>query len=104
MAQDLEIGTIVRRNTIGKKRYIVVDVGPQHEPTEEERKYGWMHADRCDKCEVFQVTQKGKRHTVQTLCNQLICDGNRRKDGKHVCWKIYSTGRLSREKIVYKEQ
>ena len=103
MAEDLEIGTIVKRNTVGKARYIVVDAGSQHEETEEDIKRGYSIADRCSMCDARRAKKDGNGKFVISLCNQLLCDGNRRKDGKHVCWKLYSIGRLSREKIVFKE-
>lgn len=94
--EDLQIGHIVRRNSHGKARYIVIDAGPQHMPTFEDYVRGYMDADNCKICA---CRNNPSNKFISSLCSQLLCDGNLRKDGKNVCWKIYSTGRLSREKI-----
>lgn len=96
--EELEIGHIVRRNSHGKARYIVIDAGPQHKPTSEEMSQGYMIADRCKICACYN-NQSYK--FISSLCDQLLCDGNKRTDKKNVCWAIYSTGRLSREKVIY---
>lgn len=79
IGRDAPIGSIVRHCSHGKKSYIVVEA----------KNY---NGSRCVNCDLH-----GKN------CWFVACSDYDRKDRKNVIMKLYSIGRLSREKIVYKK-
>lgn len=77
--QDVPIGAIVRHCRHGKKSYIAVEANDND-------------GRRCIYCDLH-----GK------FCGFVQCADYIREDKKNIVMKLYSIGRLSREKIVYKE-
>ena len=77
---DAPIGSILRHCRHGKKSYIVVEARDSD-------------GRRCLYCDLL-----GKD------CHFVDCADYHRKDKKNVVLKLYSVGRLSREKIVYNDE
>ena len=85
---DLKIGTIIRNCTRGKASYILVEAPP--EPI---GNIGL--AMRCKLC----VSCPPRTTYRPQICNVTACGAKDRKDKKDVYWKLYSTGRMSRNKF-----
>lgn len=77
---DAPIGSIVRYCRHGKKSYIVVDANKED-------------GRRCMRCDLHGGN-----------CWFVNCSDYQRRDRKNVILKLYSIGRLSREKIIYKDE
>ena len=78
VGNDAPIGSIIRHCRNGKKSYIVIEANDND-------------GKRCLYCDLH-----GKD------CGFIACSDYTRKDKKNVVVKLYSVGRLSREKKVFK--
>lgn len=92
MQIDTPVGTIIRNCNQGRASYILVEAQP-------ETGIPGGLASQCLECSSYMAFRdKNNKLYHPRICNITTCVSRHRTDGKNVCWKLHSTGKLSRSK------